>query len=106
MVGNADLRVLEVSVENGWDQEKIVQLVGVEKLEEILGVLGRKKSGEYLLIWEETNSGGFNIKSAWDCIKVKAPEVPWSKWVWHVAMSKKISIATCKAFNDCLSVDD
>lgn len=29
LVGKSDLKLMEVLVENGWDQEKIAQLVGV-----------------------------------------------------------------------------
>ncbi|KAG2666238.1 hypothetical protein I3760_15G047900 [Carya illinoinensis] len=59
-----------------------------------------------VLVWKNDIAGNFNTKSAWDCIRVRAPVLPWAHWIWHAILPKNISIMMWKATNNCLAVDE
>ncbi|KAF5454407.1 hypothetical protein F2P56_024075 [Juglans regia] len=82
------------------------RLVGMEKAEEIVDKLGYIKPGKDLLIWLENPNGQFSTHSAWQCIRTKTPEFPWTKWVWNTVIPKKMLVTMWKAMHECLAVDD
>ncbi|KAG2724091.1 hypothetical protein I3760_01G001500 [Carya illinoinensis] len=100
------MMLADVRVENGWDIEVLERLVGTQRTEEIYSFLGAYKDGQDLLVWIHNKDGSFTTKSAWQCVRVNAPTVPWAKWVWHETLPKKNSILMWKAFHNSLSVDD
>ncbi|XP_042969076.1 uncharacterized protein LOC122301760 [Carya illinoinensis] len=99
------LRVRECRLQHGWDVDLLYHLVGEVKMEEILNCLGEQKEGGDLLIWKPNLNGVFSSKSAWDCVRVRAPKSEWASWIWHSALLKRYSVTIWKAFNSSLSVD-
>ncbi|KAF5446891.1 hypothetical protein F2P56_032487, partial [Juglans regia] len=81
-------------------------LVGHQKASELYDYLARRKEGTDVLVWLRDTEGIFTTKSAWDCIRVRTPPLPWAQWIWHANLPTKISIMMWKATNNCLSVDD
>lgn len=57
-------------------------------------------------MWTENADGKFTTKGAWSCLRIHAPEVTWSKWVWNYSLPKKVSVIVWKVFLNALSVDD
>ncbi|XP_042964017.1 uncharacterized protein LOC122298309 [Carya illinoinensis] len=100
------LRVKECRIDNGWDITLLERLVGQHKALELFQFLATRKDGQDILIWMKDNNGNFSTKSAWDCIRVKAPLLPWAHWIWHTHVPKKISVMMWKAYHNCLSVDE
>ncbi|XP_035546099.1 uncharacterized protein LOC118348474 [Juglans regia] len=100
----SSLKVRECRIQNGWDVDLLKDLVGESKLEEILDGLGEHKEGAYVLIWKPNLNGDFSSKSAWDCIRVRAPKSKWVSWIWHSALPKKYSVTIWKALNSSLSL--
>ncbi|KAF5464541.1 hypothetical protein F2P56_014612 [Juglans regia] len=101
-----ELLLKECKTESGWNVEMFSRLVGMEKAEELVEQLSSLKSGKDKLIWLKNPNGDFSTSSAWQCIQARAQEIPWTKWVWHVVIPKKISIIMWKAIHECLAVDD
>ncbi|KAG2696272.1 hypothetical protein I3760_07G050900 [Carya illinoinensis] len=99
------LKVRECRLQNGWDVDLLHRLVGATKMEEILNCLGEQKEGGDLLIWKPTLNGVFSSKSAWDCVRVRAPKSEWATWIWHSALPKKYSVTIWKALHYSLTVD-
>ncbi|XP_042964656.1 uncharacterized protein LOC122298876 [Carya illinoinensis] len=99
------LKVRECRFQNGWDVDLLHRLVGATKMEEILNCLGEQKEGGDLLIWKPTLNGVFSSKSAWDCVRVRAPKSEWAAWIWHSALPKKYSVTIWKALHYSLTVD-
>ncbi|XP_042964739.1 uncharacterized protein LOC122298962 [Carya illinoinensis] len=100
------LRVKECQIDNGWDISLLERLVGPQKAEDLFQFLATRKDGLDILIWTRDKNGKFNTRSAWDCIRVRAPSLPWANWIWHTHIPKKISIMMWKAYHNCLSVDE
>ncbi|XP_042964705.1 uncharacterized protein LOC122298926 [Carya illinoinensis] len=99
------LKVRECGLQNGWDVDLLHRLVGATKMEEILNCLGEQKEGGDLLIWKPTLNKVFSSKSAWDCVRVRAPKSEWATWIWHSALLKKYSVTIWKALHYSLTVD-
>ncbi|XP_035540586.1 uncharacterized protein LOC118344283 [Juglans regia] len=99
------IKINECRIENGWDISLLNRLVGHQKANDLYEFFARQKEGEDVLVWLKDNEGNFTTKSAWDCIRVRAPPLPWAQWIWHTNLPKKISIMMWKATNNCLSVD-
>ncbi|XP_042980144.1 uncharacterized protein LOC122310314 [Carya illinoinensis] len=100
------LSLTDCKTENGWKVEVFDQLVGAETIEKIIAELGRVKQGNDVLIWLPKAHGNFSTKSAWECIRLRSPILPWAKWLWNPALPKKMSIIMWKAQHNCLPVDD
>lgn len=92
--------------EYGWNVDPFDRLVGLEQPEIFLEELGSIKQGKNILIWLPNAQGNFSTRSAWECIRARALTTPWSNWIWHPALPKKISLLMWKAQNNCLPVDD
>ncbi|XP_042944790.1 uncharacterized protein LOC122278671 [Carya illinoinensis] len=106
MSAQPSLKVRECRIQNGWDVDLLVNLVGETKAEEILNSLGAHKEGTDVLIWKPALNGVFSSKSAWECIRVHTPKSKWANWIWHPALPKKYSVTIWKALNYSLCVDD
>ncbi|KAG2722809.1 hypothetical protein I3760_02G143800 [Carya illinoinensis] len=106
VIENPLLKIKDCHLDNEWDISLLDQLVGQQKAIELYQYLARRKEGEDVLIWLKDDAGKFTMKSAWDCIRVQAPPLPWAHWIWHTNISKRISIMMWKAYYNCLSVDD
>ncbi|XP_042983328.1 uncharacterized protein LOC122312726 [Carya illinoinensis] len=89
----------------GCNMDLFTRLVGHHKAEDLILQLGRIKKGKDLLIWLPSADGLFSTKSAWNCIRIRAPVFPWANWVWHSALPNNISITMWKAIHNCLPVD-
>ncbi|XP_040996008.1 uncharacterized protein LOC121242180 [Juglans microcarpa x Juglans regia] len=101
-----NLMIKECRLEAGWDTQLVRSLVGDGKVEQVMQVLNKCRQGADLLVWSENADGKFSSKSAWECIRIKAPKNRWSDWVWHPCMPKKFSVTMWKAIRNGLSVDD
>ncbi|KAG7974642.1 hypothetical protein I3843_06G058000 [Carya illinoinensis] len=99
------LKVKYFWVDNEWDRDMLIQLIGEEKVFEVLGVLRKYRTVEDVLVWPANASGQFTTKSAWSCIRVWAPLVRWADWMWHSCLSKNISVTMWRAFTNSLSID-
>ena len=106
IVGNPLLQIKDCKMSNSWDVDLLTNLVGQNNVDNIIEALARCKGGSDVLIWTKHDSGNFNTKSAWDCIRVRGSSMGWHSWVWHKSLPLKISIAMWKAWNMALSVDD
>lgn len=100
------LKKCDCRIENGWDVDLLRNLVGESKLEAILDCLGGSKQGADMLVWKPNLNGKFSTKSAWECVRVKAPKMIWLEWIWHATLPNFSLINMWKAFNSCLSVDE
>ncbi|XP_042962535.1 uncharacterized protein LOC122296805 [Carya illinoinensis] len=100
------LSLTDCQTENGWKVEVFDQLVRAETTEKIIAELGRVKQGKDILIWLPKAHGNFSTKSAWECIRLRSPNLPWAKWLWNPALPRKMSIIMWKAQHNCLPVDD
>lgn len=99
------LKLKECMVENSWDLEFLVQLVGWEYSDKIFSHVGGMKDGSNILIWLGHVDGRFTTSNAWDLVRVIAPKRQWSEWIWHATLPKKFSVAMWKDFSQSLSVD-
>ncbi|KAF8406683.1 hypothetical protein HHK36_008774 [Tetracentron sinense] len=77
------LCIKDLWVENSWDKDKLVELVGSVKTEEIVQTIAAGRNGEDVLVWMPSKDGKFSSASAWDRIRVRAPQAPEMKWIWH-----------------------
>ena len=80
--------------------------MGNQKATELVNFFSTRKEGQDVLVWKNDIAGNFNTKSAWNCIRVRVPVLPWAHWIWHAILPKKISIMMWKATNNCLAVDE
>lgn len=100
------LRIKDICIENGWDIALLEMLVGHQKASDLVDLLSRRKEGQGVFIWLKEKDGNFTTKSAWKCIRVRAPPLTWAHWIWPKFLPRKISIMMWKASNNWLSVDD
>lgn len=105
ITSNPNLKVKDCKFQNSWDIELLKNMVGDNKLEEVLECLGTVKEGDNLLIWKPNGDGNFTSKSACDLIHLKGPRLTWNDWLWNCALPKIYSITCWKALNFCLNVD-
>ncbi|CAI9782831.1 unnamed protein product [Fraxinus pennsylvanica] len=73
---------------------------------ECYGKVSKCREGNDVLIWKPSSQGTFSSKSAWEMIRVRYPQTPWGRWVWHSALPKRMSVIMWKAFSGALSVDN
>ncbi|KAG2684189.1 hypothetical protein I3760_10G065300 [Carya illinoinensis] len=100
------LKIKKCHIDKRWDIPLLERLVGHQKTTELVHFFATCKKGQDVLIWKNDTAGNFNTKLAWDCIRVRAPILPWAHWIWHAILPKNISILMWKATNNCLTVDD
>ncbi|KAF8405073.1 hypothetical protein HHK36_009970 [Tetracentron sinense] len=100
------LCIKDLWVENSWDRDKLVELVGSVKTEEIVQTIATGRNGENVLVWMPSKDGKFSSASAWDRIRVRAPQAPEMKWIWHGLLPKRVSVCVWKSRYDCLPVDE
>ncbi|KAF8413601.1 hypothetical protein HHK36_001593 [Tetracentron sinense] len=100
------LCIKDLWVENSWDRDKLVELVGSVKTEEIVQTIAAGRNGEDVLVWMPSKDGKFSSASAWDRIRVRAPQAPEMKWIWHGLLPKRVSVCVWKSRYDCLPVDE
>ncbi|XP_035541522.1 uncharacterized protein LOC118344586 [Juglans regia] len=106
VIERPSLKIKDCRIDNGWDIPLLERAVGQQKALELYHFLATRKDGQDVLIWVNDKNGNFSTKSAWDCIRVRAPSLPWAHWIWHPNLPKKISVMMWKALHNCLSVDD
>lgn len=80
---NHYLRIKDLWVENSWDYDHLVELVGAVKVDEICQNVVAGRGGDDMLVWMPSRDGSFSFASAWDVIRVKAPSVQGMNWIWH-----------------------
>ncbi|XP_035542978.1 uncharacterized protein LOC118346079, partial [Juglans regia] len=106
MVGDPELKVKDCMTNNNWAMEQLEQLVGSEKMEDIVNEVSSRRNGNDQLIWLENSDGSFTTKTAWSFVRIRNPNCQWSDWIWNSALPKKFSVLMWKALNSCLAVDD
>ncbi|XP_042988635.1 uncharacterized protein LOC122316166 [Carya illinoinensis] len=100
------LSLRECKSEMVWNEELLTSLLGREKAMEVLMHLGNSRQGPNKLIWMWKSDGGFSMKNAWEVTRLRGSELPWTNWIWNLALPKNISITMWQAFHGGLSVDD
>ncbi|GLT71798.1 hypothetical protein SLA2020_437910 [Shorea laevis] len=100
------LKIKDCMVEQSWDVDLVVQLVGQEVADEIFSRVDGTKTGMDRLIWLGSRDGRFSTKSAWDWLRISVPKHTWTEWIWHSALPKKFSVVMWKAMTNSLSVDE
>ncbi|XP_042964784.1 uncharacterized protein LOC122299013 [Carya illinoinensis] len=105
-VVNLSLKIKECTLEDGWNYELLNQLVGPNRVEQILKALGKRKNGADVLVWTPSPDGVFSTKSAWECVRIKMPTDAWASWVWHPYLPKFMATTMWKGLHGALSVDD
>ncbi|KAF5468900.1 hypothetical protein F2P56_013011 [Juglans regia] len=68
-VGHSKIRINDVWADGSWDENYLLELVGLEKIEEIMNVVGAGKVGSDITIWKPAIKGDFTSASAWDLIR-------------------------------------
>lgn len=58
------LKIVDCKIENGWDVSLLERLVGIDKADALLEVLGRQKEGDGVLVWVKNAYGAFFTTSA------------------------------------------
>ncbi|XP_042978817.1 uncharacterized protein LOC122309401 [Carya illinoinensis] len=74
-VVSLDMKVTECWVDNEWDEDMLIRLIGEEKTREVIRVLHKRPEGADVLVWLETKTRQFTAQSAWNCVRVRAPKV-------------------------------
>lgn len=87
------ITIQECRIDNQWDVDLLVHMVGADKVYSLLQDLGHHNQGEDILIWIENADEKFTTKSTWSCLRIRAPEVDRPKWVWHPSLPKRISVS-------------
>lgn len=62
------LKIKDVWVDGTWTENKLVELVGLEKDREIMQEIIKGREGNDITIWKPAIDGKFSLSSAWDLI--------------------------------------
>ncbi|KAG2411216.1 hypothetical protein I3760_Q020700 [Carya illinoinensis] len=89
-----------------WDTIALEELVGEEKINEILMSNLNQKVGSDVFVWKPTTNGKFSIASAWEVIRIKGMRRSWMDWVWHKLLPTRVSLCMWKALFHCLLFDE
>ncbi|KAJ0088691.1 hypothetical protein Patl1_32423 [Pistacia atlantica] len=103
--GPSQLKIKDVWIDGSWDENVLVDLVGINKTEEIMNGVVAGKVGTDITIWKPEVEGVFTSASAWDLIRVKGPEHLGMGWIWHHYLPRKISVCMWKARFNGLALD-
>ncbi|WP_237584542.1 hypothetical protein, partial [Salmonella sp. gx-f5] len=60
-------------INNNWDMEQLEQLVGPEKMEDIVNEVSSRRNGKDQLIWLENSDGSFTTRTAWSFVRIRYP---------------------------------
>ncbi|KAJ0103257.1 hypothetical protein Patl1_03683 [Pistacia atlantica] len=66
--GHSQITIKDVWVDCSWDENYLVELVGLDKTEEIMNGVVAGKVGTDITIWKPDIKGDFTLASAWDLI--------------------------------------
>ncbi|KAK3184524.1 hypothetical protein Dsin_031810 [Dipteronia sinensis] len=61
---HSQIRLKELVINNVWDVEKLQRLLGLNKAEEVIEMVGTLRNSEDVLLWLPKKNGFFNTKSA------------------------------------------
>ncbi|KAJ0086550.1 hypothetical protein Patl1_07518 [Pistacia atlantica] len=103
--GPSQLKIKDVWIDGSWDENVLVDLVGINKTEEIMNGVVAGKVGTDITIWKPEVKGVFTSAPAWDLIRVKGTEHLGMGWIWHHYLPRKISVCMWKARFNGLALD-
>ncbi|KAJ0081172.1 hypothetical protein Patl1_12356 [Pistacia atlantica] len=92
-------------VDGSWDENYLVELVGLDKTLEIMNGVVVGKVGTDITIWKPNIKGDFMSAFVWDLIRVKGTKHLGMDWIWHHVLLKKIFVCMWKACFNGLALD-
>ncbi|KAF5464979.1 hypothetical protein F2P56_015014 [Juglans regia] len=105
-VRNSKLFIKDCWINNSWNSDRLLELVGSELTEEILQNVPTSKSGQDIFIWKPSPDGRFSTGTAWEVMRCKSSNTLYHDWFWHSTLLKRISMCLWKAWSNCLAMDD
>ncbi|KAJ0074622.1 hypothetical protein Patl1_37562 [Pistacia atlantica] len=102
---HSNITIKDVWVYGSWDENYLVELIGLDKTKEIMNGVVAGKVGTNITIWKPYIKGDFTSVSAWDLIRVKGTEHLGMDWILHHLLPKKISVYMWKARFNGLALD-
>lgn len=101
------IRLHECWDDEGWNEDKLLELVGPSKTAKILLNRMKQKPGRDMFIWKPALNGCFSLKSAWEVTRVKTSQHRWmSSCIWQARLPKKVSCCMWKILFNYLPTDD
>ncbi|KAF5468901.1 hypothetical protein F2P56_013012 [Juglans regia] len=94
---NVGIKIQDVWLNGSWDEDKLVDLIGLEQAGEITRKIIVGREGSNILIWKPAVDGCFSTNSAWNLLRIRGVERLELDWVWHQLLPKKISMCMWKA---------
>ncbi|KAJ0094336.1 hypothetical protein Patl1_15029 [Pistacia atlantica] len=94
--GPSQLKIKDVWIDGSWDENVLVDLVGINKTEEIMNGVVAGKVGTDITIWKPEVKGVFTSAPAWDLIRVKG-RASWHGLDRITIFRGKISVCMWKA---------
>ncbi|KAK0598052.1 hypothetical protein LWI29_031129 [Acer saccharum] len=105
-ISNKKMCIKDCWLNNNWNSNLLVELVGDDKTMEIVNNVTAGRRGQDISIWKPTSDGTFSTSSAWEAVRRRGDNFVWKDWFWHSLLPKRISICIWKAWFMCLAVDD
>ena len=87
-MGDLNLKVNQVMLNNSWDLNYLEQLVGFGKVAEITNEIKGQRIGEDKLIWMGSSDGFFTSRSAWSLVQGSYNKFEWTDWIWNMLSLK------------------
>lgn len=101
-----NLKIKEYWEAKNWDTEKLKELIGVPKIEEILMLAIKRKGVQDVFIRKPSINKKSPIALAWEVIRTKGDQQPWMESVWHKLLPKKVSLFKWKTMFYYLRLDE
>ncbi|KAK0598182.1 hypothetical protein LWI29_032329 [Acer saccharum] len=105
-ISNKKMCIKDCWLNNNWNSNLLVKLVGDDKTMEIVNNVTAGRRGQDISIWKPASDGTFSTSSAWEAVRRRGDNFVWKDWFWHSLLPKRISICIWKAWFMCLAVDD
>ncbi|KAG6627879.1 hypothetical protein CIPAW_15G160400 [Carya illinoinensis] len=106
VLGNPDLKIRDVVVNDKWDISTLRSVVEAEMVEKIASVPVRLRDSPDVYVWKSSDDGDFSTKSAWELVRNRGPICLWKTWLWQKAIPKKMSFVCWRARLHALPVDE